>query len=579
MTDTKTCPRCGTPIRTDEGPGGLCAACLMKMGFDSRTGTASVVFTEAEKVDRPPAPSIADLAAHFPELEIRELVAQGGMGCVYRARQKSLERDVALKILTVGKDDPSFAGRFEREARTLAGLSHPNIVSIIEFGQRGPWTFLTMEFVEGASLRQMMRAHTVGPRESLSIVTQTCDALQYAHDKGVVHRDIKPENVLVTRDGRVKVLDFGLAKLVRGPQLTNLTQAHQVMGTPHYMAPEQWEKPATVDHRADIYALGVVFYELLTGELPLGRFQPPSHRVAVDVRLDDVVLKSLEKEPDRRYQHASEVKERVSGIAATPGGAPAAIVEKRSRSHVLAWSLAGVGCFFLLPALFVGMFLGYGGKRAANARTAAEQAAASPSPYNDSSVTQHVERDAPGASVSEGFVDLQMSPALAKRLGVQPAALDALNSGLEKVWQDYLRLEAEHVTCAWLPDGWLEVRVTAAADRRQALVDEADGLLSKALGKDKDLTQSENDLRAKTDKMLRFGAKPEHVAIQIEKDRSLMRALDADDTGAGIVSRADTGHATSVTTVISARGTHSSASAAYERLWQRMLPSRPPQSK
>src|SRR5208337_1822315 len=144
-----------------------------------------------------------------------------------------------------------------------------------------------------------------------------------SHQQGIVHRDIKPENILLDKQGRVKIADFGIAKLLdTGGRVASLTGEQQVVGTPHYMAPEQIEKPATVDHRADIYSLGVVFYEMLTGELPLGKFAPPSSKVHIDVRLDEVVLHSLEKEPARRYQHASEVKTRVETIAATPPGAP-----------------------------------------------------------------------------------------------------------------------------------------------------------------------------------------------------------------------------------------------------------------
>jgi serine/threonine-protein kinase len=175
------------------------------------------------------------------------------------------------------------------------------------------------------NLRQTLQAGKLEPRQALAIVPQICDALQYAHDEGVVHRDIKPENILIDKKGRVKIADFGLAKLLRpgeGPGVRGspytLTGSHQIMGTPHYMAPEQMERPQTVDHRADIYSLGVVFYEMLTGELPLGRFPSPSQKVQVDVRLDEVVLRSLEKEPERRYQQASEVKSDVEQISQSP---------------------------------------------------------------------------------------------------------------------------------------------------------------------------------------------------------------------------------------------------------------------
>ena len=169
-----------------------------------------------------------------------------------------------------------------------------------------------------------MRAGELTPQQALAIVPQICEALQFAHDEGVVHRDIKPENILLDKRGRVKIADFGLAKLAAGsPDEFTLTGTHQVMGTPHYMAPEQMEGSHAVDHRADIYSLGVVFYEMLTGEVPMGHFEPPSKKVEIDVRLDEVVLRALDREPERRYQHASEVKtdvESISAIERAPSG-------------------------------------------------------------------------------------------------------------------------------------------------------------------------------------------------------------------------------------------------------------------
>jgi hypothetical protein len=173
-----------------------------------------------------------------------------------------------------------------------------------------------MEYVDGANLRHLIRTGGLQPAEALAIVPQICEALQFAHDEGIVHRDIKPENILVDKRGRVKIADFGLARLLgaSAPEMS-LTGTNQVLGTLHYMAPEQIQGLRTVDHRADIYSLGVVFYEMLTGELPIGRFAPPSQKVEVDVRLDEVVLRSLESTPERRYQHASEVKTEVERIS------------------------------------------------------------------------------------------------------------------------------------------------------------------------------------------------------------------------------------------------------------------------
>jgi serine/threonine protein kinase len=313
MTAQRYCTRCGAALDAH----GLCPACML---------AAASVAPASTPTSETPAPSPAELAAHFPALEVLELVGRGGMGFVYRARHRTLERNVALKLLASDvAQRPGFAERFAREARVLAALNHPHIVAVHDHGRAGPWWFLSMEFVEGASLRELMRERSVKPLQALTIVAQICDALQYAHERNVVHRDIKPENILIDRAGRVRILDFGLSKIGGGLERDNLTRADQVMGTPHYMAPEQWERPAEVDHRADIYAVGVVFYELLTGELPLGRFAPPSQCVQVDVRLDEVVLKSLEKAPERRYQQASEVKSRVDLVAASPLAAAALV--------------------------------------------------------------------------------------------------------------------------------------------------------------------------------------------------------------------------------------------------------------
>ena len=256
-------------------------------------------------------PPVEKLVAQFPELEILHLVGHGGMGAVYQARQVNLDRIVALKVLSPRLSrDPAFAERFLREARTLAKLSHPNIVTVFDFGQAGEFYYLTMEFVDGVNLRDTISANLLEPAEALAIVPQVCDALQYAHDNGVVHRDIKPENILIAKNGSIKIADFGLAKLlVATPEQFTLTGTRQVLGTRNYMAPEQIETPDSVDHRADLYSLGVVFYELLTGELPLGRFSLPSEKSkSISSRLDDVVMRTLEKDPGRRYQQASQIR-------------------------------------------------------------------------------------------------------------------------------------------------------------------------------------------------------------------------------------------------------------------------------
>jgi predicted Ser/Thr protein kinase len=308
----RACPKCGRPIAAG-APEGLCPRCLIG---DLLPDEPKHSPTTAYGPFVPP--EVEEVAPFFPQLEIVRLIGQGGMGAVYLARQKQLDRLVALKLINVREDDPTFAERFAREAKAMGKLSHPNIVTIHDHGTADGLPFLVMEFVDGVTLRDAMRAKTLTPAEALKVIPQVCDALEYAHKQGVVHRDVKPENILLDKSGKVKIADFGLAKLV-DPDGLSLTHTRQAMGTPHYMAPEQWERPTEVDHRADIYALGVLLYELLTGELPLGRFDPPSVKARVDARIDELVLRALAKEPGRRYQHASDVKAALANIDRTPG--------------------------------------------------------------------------------------------------------------------------------------------------------------------------------------------------------------------------------------------------------------------
>jgi serine/threonine protein kinase len=325
MNSHNVCNNCQALIAAD-APRGLCPACLIKVALATGTaaGPEKSVFTP---------PSVEELGQKFPQLEIIALIGRGGMGAVYKARQKELDRIVALKILPPGiGDDAAFGERFTREAKALAKLNHPGIVTIHDFGRADGLYFFVMEFVDGVNLRQLLAGGRVSPREALAIVPEICDALQFAHDQGIVHRDIKPENILLDRRGRVKVADFGLVKIIttdtpagqtdtvspkEQPQTPSLTGQGKILGTPYYMAPEQVKNPEEVDHRADIYALGVVFYQMLTGELPGQHIEPPSRKIQIDVRLDEVVLRALEVAPDLRYQQVSEVKTNLETIAAT----------------------------------------------------------------------------------------------------------------------------------------------------------------------------------------------------------------------------------------------------------------------
>ncbi|XXF74933.1 serine/threonine-protein kinase [Myxococcaceae bacterium GXIMD 01537] len=245
----------------------------------------------------------------LPGFELQELLGRGGMGEVWRARQHSLGRTVAVKVLPPRlAKDPEFVTRFEKEATALAVVNHPNIIQIIDRGVAGEHYYFVMEYVEGHSLREEIGPGRIPPQRALRLMLQVARAVESAHDKGIVHRDLKPENILLDGRGHVKVADFGLAGMRGQEAKLQLTATSVAMGTLNYMAPEQRRDAKSVDGRADLFSLGVVFYEVLTGELPLGRFKLPSQRVpGLDTQVDAVVSRLLENEPDARYASASEL--------------------------------------------------------------------------------------------------------------------------------------------------------------------------------------------------------------------------------------------------------------------------------
>jgi serine/threonine protein kinase len=285
---------------------------------------------------QPPTP--AELQGLLPNLEVLRLIGKGGMGAVYLARQAHLERNVALKILRPElAGDPQFIVRFVREGKVMARLSHPHIVTLFDRGTSGGYAWMLMEYVPGATLRQVLSEGLLSPVEALRLVPLICDGLQYAHDQGVIHRDLKPENILIDEAGQPHLVDFGLAK-IQGPTTEHeLTVGGQMLGTLHYMAPELLAGNGTANHRADIYALGVLIYEMLTGRLPLGRFEPPSQRVGIDLRMDEVVLRSLERDPERRWQRVDQVNQALQGIAATTPASPAAVAAESTSVKPRSW--------------------------------------------------------------------------------------------------------------------------------------------------------------------------------------------------------------------------------------------------
>ncbi|MEM7145620.1 MAG: protein kinase [Verrucomicrobiota bacterium] len=283
-------------------------------------------------------PTIEELQAALPQYQVLEMIGMGGMGAVFKAKQINLDRLVAIKVLpsnldlfgqtqapggeaASGSSVTLVAERFQREAQAMAKLHHPRIIAVHDFGKTDDYLYIVMEFVEGTDLSDLIAKNALTHDQTLAIITQTCDALQYAHEQGIVHRDIKPANIMLDVHGQVKIADFGLAKLTGADhaQLTQLTMTNMAMGTPDYVAPEALELGVEVDHRADVYSLGVMLYQMLTGSIPRGLFQPPSQKKPdLDPRLDTVVANAMQSERDARYQSVTELWTDVDEIRTTP---------------------------------------------------------------------------------------------------------------------------------------------------------------------------------------------------------------------------------------------------------------------
>lgn len=351
MTVTQACPNCARVHDTSVYVSGQHVVCQCGIRFEVRRSEVPRVTSPAKgqpeaPVSPPPPPvpsdlpielevtsapssktsnssdtAIADARPVVPGYELLELLGKGGMGEVWRAKQTSLSRQVAVKILpSKFATDREFVARFEKEATALAALNHPNVVQIIDRGQAGSHYYFAMELVSGVNLRELLTGRRLSAKDALRIVVQVARAIDYAHEQKVVHRDLKPENVLVDPRGHVKIADFGLAGMKDSEKNIALTATAVAMGTVNYMAPEQRRDAKHVDHRADLYSLGVLVYELLTGELPLGRFKLPSEKVrGLSPVIDDVVGRLLETEPEQRPARASEVAELLEPLIETAG--------------------------------------------------------------------------------------------------------------------------------------------------------------------------------------------------------------------------------------------------------------------
>lgn len=287
--------------------------------------------SDASNSSRPrwEAPTPEALQEMLPQYEITGFLGRGGMGAVYRGRQRDLDREVAIKLLPEslceGEDEMNFAARFRQEAKAMAKLDHPSIISVHDFGETAAkQLYIVMEFVDGMDVQSYLKHHggKVAPEHALAVVAHVLDALDYAHANGILHRDIKPANILLNREGRVKIADFGLAKtLSTGEEADSvgLTMSNVAVGTPDFVAPEAVEGDLVPDHRADLYAVGVMLYQMLTGKLPKGHYKLPSEAVeGLDPRLDEVVNKALQADPEDRYSNAAAVRIDVDEILSSP---------------------------------------------------------------------------------------------------------------------------------------------------------------------------------------------------------------------------------------------------------------------
>jgi predicted Ser/Thr protein kinase len=308
-------------------------------------------------------PDLESLQALLPQYRWVACIGRGGMGAVYQAIQQSLNRPVAIKVLPgeLRSDvEANFAERFRQEALTLASLTHPGIVTVYEAGEAGGLLFLVMEFVDGTDLARLLQTQgRLAPDRVVEVLGQVVEALHFAHERGVIHRDLKPANLLMTRDGRVKIADFGLAKRLDEPGM-NLTRTNVAIGTSDFIAPEALVPELELDRRADVYGLGATLYQMLTGALPRGLWEAPSVVAGVDPRFDALIDRAMEPDRESRYQSAAELgrdldRLRTPAVADEPPFPPPAPLPLPARPTERRWLrpawLAGGGVLALALAL------------------------------------------------------------------------------------------------------------------------------------------------------------------------------------------------------------------------------------
>lgn len=363
------CPRCG-----HERPAGatsaVCPACALEAALRAGAGAADAGVLSLHDIPQP-----GERVAYLGDYELESVIAQGGMGVVYRARQRSLNRVVALKLLLGGAcATEEYRRRFRTEAETAATLQHPHLVTVYEVGEHEGLPFFSMEYVDGVNLADRTREQPLPPTEAAKVVRTIAEAIQYAHDHGVLHRDLKPSNILLGADGRPRVTDFGLARQLRAD--ARLSLSHQVLGTPAYMSPEQAAgRRDGVGQASDVYGLGAVLYHLVTARPPfladsmtetlrqVAEAEPASPRLLnpdVPRDLDTIILKCLAKEPARRYASAQALADDLGRwlegrpILARPASVPERVAKWYRRQPLAAWLATTVVVTIITGALVSG---------------------------------------------------------------------------------------------------------------------------------------------------------------------------------------------------------------------------------
>src|SRR5436305_4760068 len=325
----RVCRKCGAEIFAD-APEGLCTACLFETGLNLLTDDPLAGLDEPGADAARPLPRVkqksdrAKTFGDFGDYELLDVIGRGGQGVVYHARQKSLNRIVALKVIGLGHwATEAHLKRFRLEAEAAAKLEHPGIVPIHEVGERDGSCYFSMKFVEGRQLDEVVKQTPMSIRQAAELIAKVARTVHYAHEHGILHRDIKPGNILLDQKGEPHLTDFGLARLVESE--STVTRTLEVLGTPSYMAPEQAVgNNAAISSVTDVYGLGAVFYQLLTGQPPFAGGttyetikllldteprQPRLLNPKIDRDLSTICLKCLEKHPERRYSSALALAE------------------------------------------------------------------------------------------------------------------------------------------------------------------------------------------------------------------------------------------------------------------------------